>query len=387
MNVSSPRLLAFALLCAAAAALPACQRAPAAQEQKKAAAPPPPVTVETSPVEVRRMPRLLTLTGSVIADRQSDVAANVAGRILSAPIERGLRVTQGQVLATVDARAAGFSAAAAAAQQRVAETQQQQARADCERAEMLWQKGAISRQDYDRLKTQCSAQTFSAAAAKANADLAGKQLGDTTIRAPFTGVIGERLINTGEYVQPQTRVATILRVDPVRVQISVPEIAVPLVKQGDTLAVQVAAYGDRSFPAEVKYLGPALRAQTRDLVVEAVAPNPDGALRPGMFATVRLLTGEEELPTVPTDAVRVEGATRRIFLARQGQAWEMVVRTGAERDGRIAVIEPLTPDQQVIRRPPPGLHDGSSVTERSTAAATAAAPAPAAPQDAPKDKR
>lgn len=370
MNASRPRprLLALALLCAAAAALPACQRAPAAQDRQKAT-PPPPVSVATSPVEVRRMPRLLTLTGSVFADRQSDVAANVAGRILSAPIERGQRVAQGQVLATVDARAAGFSAAAAAAQQRVAETQQQQARADCDRAEMLWQKGAISRQDYDRLKTQCSAQNFSAAAAKANADLAGKQLGDTTIRAPFTGVIGERLVNTGEYVQPQTRVATILRVDPVRVQISVPETAVPLVKQGDTLSVQVAAYGDRSFPAEVKYLAPALRAQTRDLVVEAVAGNPDGALRPGMFATVRLLTGEEDLPTVPADALRIEGATRRLFLARQGQAWEMVVRTGAERDGRIAVLEPLTPDQQVIRRPPPGLHDGSSITEQPSAPA------------------
>lgn len=363
MIASRPKpLLALAALCASLS-LAGCSRSNGTEEQKSTATPPPPVKVQTAAVELRRMPRTLTLTGSVIADRQSDMAANVAGRLLLVNVERGQRVRQGQVIATVDARAAGFSVAAAAAQQRVAETQQLQAKADCDRAEMLWSKGAISRQDYDRLKTQCTSQGFSASAAKANADLAGKQLGDTTIRAPFDGVIGERFVNSGEYVQPQTRVASIVRIDPVRVQISVPETAVPLIKQDDTLSVQVAAYGARLFPAVVKYVAPALRAQTRDLMVEAVAENKDAALRPGMFATVLLLVGEEELPTVPSDAVRSEGATKRIFIARGGQAWESVVRLGAERDGRIAVLEALTADQKVIIKPPPGLQDGASVQE------------------------
>lgn len=349
-------------LVAAAAALAAgCGARSESAEPAQAAASLPPVKVSTAAVEIRKMPKYLTLTGSVVADRSSEVAANVAGRVTTAPIERGQAVKQGQVLAIVDARGAAFSASAAAAQSKVAEEQEHLAQADCARADALWAKGAASKQEYDRLKTQCAAQAFQASAAKANADLAHKNLGDTTIRAPFDGLIGERYVNVGEYVQAQTKVASLYRIDPVRIQISVPEAATPLVKQGQTLQVQVAAWGEREFPAVVKYVAPALRPSTRDLLVEAVANNKDGALRPGMFATVQLLVGEEQLPTVPVDALQVDGTTKRLFVAHEGTAVEMVVRTGGKKDGRIAVLEPLTAEQKVIVQPPPGLRDGSPI--------------------------
>lgn len=349
------------LLLTAAAALAGCGSRSESAERAQPAAAPPVVHVKTAKVEIRAMPRYLTLTGQVIADRQSDVAANVSGRILKAPIEPGQRVRKGQLLAVVDPRGAAFSASAAAAQSKVAEEQQKLAQADCARADALWARGAASRQEYDRMKTQCAAQAFSASAARANADLAQKQLGDTTIRAPFDGTIGERFVNVGEYVQAMTKVASLYRIDPVRIEISVPEAATPMVKEGQTLAVQVAAWGERVFPATVKYVAPALRPQTRDLLIEAVAANPDGALKPGMFATVQLVVGEQSLPTVPVAAVQVEGTTRRLFLARGGQALEMVVRTGATKDGRVAVLEPLGADEQVILQPPPGLRDGSPI--------------------------
>lgn len=342
-------------------ALAACSRSEGTEAARAAAAPPPPIQVETGAVEIRKMPKYLTLTGTVNADRQSEVAANVAGRIRSAPIERGQAVKQGQLLATVDPRAANFSAEAATAQMKAAESQQRLAQEDCQRAEALYRRGAMSRAEYDRSKMQCTAQGYSASAARATADLAAKQLGDTGIRAPFDGVIGERYVNAGEYVQPQSRVASVYRIDPVRIQISVPEAATPLIQKDQTLQVQVTAWGERAFPAVVRYVAPALRPQTRDLLVEAVAVNPDGTLRPGMFATVRLLVGEEDQPTVPAEAVKDEGTVKRIFLVRGEKAWEMVVRTGASRDGRVAILEPLPAGQQVVVRPPPGLHDGAAV--------------------------
>lgn len=354
----------LAALASAALALSmsGCAGKPKDEASTKPKDPPPPVvTVETRPIEIKKMPRVLTLTGSILADRQSEVAANVSGRIVASPVERGQAVKQGQILAVVDSRAAGFSASAASAQSKVAEAQQKQAESDCERADSLLQKGAISRVEHERLKTACSAQMFQASAARANADLAQKQLGDTTIRAPFDGVIGERYINVGEYVAPQTKVASVYRINPVRVQISVPETATPLIKPGAELKVRVAAWGDRDFPATVKYVAPALRPQTRDLLVEAIADNPDGALRPGMFAAIHLVTGEADEPTVPQSAIQTEGATKRLFLARNGQAWEMVIKTGASRDGRVAVQEALTIQDRVIVQPPPGLRDGAAV--------------------------
>lgn len=337
--------------------------------KKPEAAPPPtakdpvalaPVKVKTAPIAHELMPRFLTLTGTVVADKQSEVAANVNGRITATYVEKGRPVKTGDVIAIVDSKAAGFSAEAAMAQSQAAETQVELAKQECARADTLFSQGAIAKSEHDRLKTQCSAQLFQANAARANANLAGKLAGDTVIRAPIDGVINDRYVNVGEYVNPPSRVASVYAMNPMRVSISVPEHAVGLIKEGQTLDMRVSAW-DRAFPATVKYVSPALRANTRDLIIEALVPNPDGALRSGMFATVLLLVGEEEQPTVPAEAIKAEGTTRRMFLARDGHAYELVVKTGVKKDGRVAVLEPLTKEDKVIVDPPPGLRDGSLV--------------------------
>jgi membrane fusion protein (multidrug efflux system) len=335
----------------------------------------PPAVVEDAPIEVRSMPRLLTLTGTVTADRQSEVAANVSGRVIATPIERGRQVKAGETLAIVDSKAAGFSVAATAAQAELAVTQVHQAEEDCARAERLYKEGAIAEAEYKRQQTQCKTQLLQATAARAQAELSAKLAGDTIIRAPFSGAIGERYVNAGEYVQPSSKVASIYAFDPVRVTVSVPEPAVGKVKEGQTLDLRVAAEPDRTYPATIVYLSPALRPNTRDLLVEAKAPNPDGTLRPGMFATVELTVGEERVPTVPEDALATAGTVKKIFLARDGKAFEVVVRAGVKKDGRVAILETLDGKDRVIRRPPPGLRDGAAIaigTPKPTEGATGA---------------
>ncbi len=327
------------------------------------AAPAPPVKVELGSVQTLNVPQFLTLTGSVMADQQSEVAANVSGRIVATYVERGQAVKKGQALALVDAKGATFSASAASAQSRAAETTLALAMTDCERADRLFKEGAIAKSEYDRLKSSCSSQVFSAEAAKSNAGLAAKLADDTVIRAPFDGVIGERFVNLGEYVQPPTRVAAVYSVNPVRVQISVPENAVGLVQQGQTVEVRVSSFTERMFPGKVRFVAPNLRPTTRDLVIEAMVDNADGALKPGMFSTVRLVTGEAPAPTVPLDAIRADGTTKRLFLAKDNKAVEMVVQTGSTKDGRIAVLEKLTAADKVIVKPPESLHDGSAILQ------------------------
>jgi len=370
MNRKAPLLMLLLTVCA-------CRKS------DEAASPPkphevklPPVAVVDAPVELRKMPRLLTLTGSVTADRQSEVAASVAGRIVSTAIERGRRVKAGEMLAIVDSKAASFSAAASAAQAELADTQVAQAQEDCARAEHLYKEGAIALAESNRQKTQCKTQLLQASAARSQAELSAKLAGDTIIRAPFAGAIGERYVSAGEYVQPATRVASIYAFDPVRVTLSVPEPAVGQVQEGQGLDLHVTASPGRAFPATVVYLGPALRSSTRDLLIEAKAPNADGALRPGMFATAELTVGEETLPTVPEDAVIVEGTVKRIFLAREGRAFAMVVRTGVKKDGRIVVLEAFDDKTRVIRHPPPGLGDGASITLGTSPSNQGAAGAP-----------
>lgn len=338
-----------------------CKKSSTGQEAAQKPVALPPVKVETASVKHEKMPRVLTLSGSIVADRQSEVAANVGGRVTATYVERGMPVKAGQVIAAVDARAAGLQAAAAKAQSQAAQTQVNLAKQECDRADTLFTQGAIPQAEYDRMKTSCTAQLYQANAAQANADLAGKLAGDTLIRAPIDGIIGERYVSVGEYVQPPSRVASIYAIDPVRVSISVPEPAVSRVHEGQSLDVRVSSYPERRFPATVRFVSPALRAQTRDLIIEASAKNEDGALKPGMFATVELVVGEEELPTVPVEAIKQDGTVRRLFVAQDDRAVEMVVKTGITKEGRIAVFEPLPQDTKVIVKPPPGLSDGSAI--------------------------
>jgi membrane fusion protein (multidrug efflux system) len=363
MSDTTPRgtMLRISLF-AGLALLAGCKKPAAAEAQPKAAAAAvAPVKVETAQVQNQKMPRYLTLTGSILADKQSEVAANVAGRVAATYVERGQPVKAGMVLARVDSRNATLQATAAGAQSQAAETQQEQAKQDCARADTLFQQGALPKSEYERQKTACTAQLYSANAARANADLASKLAGDTIIRSPIDGIVGERYVNVGEYVQPMSRVASVFAVDPVRISISVPEPVVSQVREGQTLNVRVSAYPGRDFPASVRFVSPSLRPNTRDLIVEAFAANKDVALRPGMFATVLLLTGEEDHATVPANAIKAEGTVRRLYVAKDGVAHEMVVRTGVEKDGRVAVLEQLAQGEQVIVTPPPGLRDGAAI--------------------------
>jgi membrane fusion protein, multidrug efflux system len=321
------------------------------------------VKVETKELAMAKVPRYLTLTGSILPDKQSEVAASVGGRITATLVERGAAVRIGQVIAVVDSKQAGLSAQAAVAQYQAAESQVTLAKQDCERADKLMAQGAIAQAEFDRLKTQCSAQLSQANSARANADIAGKLAADTIIRAPMDGIIGERYINVGEYVQPSTKVASIYAVNPVRISISVPEDVVGQVNRGQELMVRVAAYGQRRFPATIEYVSPALRSATRDLIVEAKAKNDDLALKAGMFATVELAVGEEDHLVAPQEAIRIDGAVKRLFVAKDKQAFEMVVRTGVTKDGRIALLEDLKPGTQVIVSPLQGLRDGQAIEQ------------------------
>lgn len=154
------RALCLALVAFTAAA--ACSREPAGHDLASGKPAPTPLKVETGTVTVEKVPHYLTLTGTVAADRQSEVAANVAGRVISTFVERGQAVSEGQVLAIVDSKGAALSASAAGSQAQAAQSQVALAQQECDHADTLFSRpGAIARSEFDRLKTQCTAQLHS----------------------------------------------------------------------------------------------------------------------------------------------------------------------------------------------------------------------------------
>ncbi len=321
----------------------------------------PPVAVETVRVEERAIPRTVVLTGTLAANREAEVASDAAGRVVATFVERGDEVRAGAPLARLDARAAALGSAEASATAAGLRAQDDNAKLECDRAERLYAENAISRAERDRVAASCAVASHSLSAAYARAGLAQKGVSDSLIRAPFAGVVVDRGIELGEYVAPGRSVATIVEISRLRLELAVPEAATAAVGAGGTVTFEVAAHPGREFSGAIARLSPKLRAQSRDQLVEVEVDNASGALRPGMFAVARLVTGEERLPTIPATAITGRAPAERAFVVENGRVEERVISTGTRRDGRAAVKKGLRAGEVVVDKPGDGVRDGVRV--------------------------
>ena len=305
------------------------------------------------------VPRVFVLSGTLTGNEQAKVAAGAAGKVLATYVERGQFVKKGAILARLDPRTVQAQAQEAAAQLESMRAQRAQSDLDCERTQRMFDKGAIAKADYDRAHTACTTSHFAVAAAEARKALIAQALRDAQIRAPFSGMVVEKHVSAGEYLRPDSPVATLVDVDSLRVELTVPEAELANVKQG--MAVRFRVASGRECEGKVRYIGPSVRQQTRDGVVEAVVENSAHDLRPGMFVTATLALGEQTLPGVPESAVAKDGATRRVFVVMNGRVEERLVSLGEIRDGIAPVVDGVKQGEQVVAQLSPGVRDGARV--------------------------
>ena len=358
-----------------------------------------PVTVD--PVLVAEQPiiRFVRATGSLTAEDQADVAAETGGRVIATPVERGSEVAAGAELVRVsatesDAQVKEAEANAAQLEARlgltagqplnvsgVPEVQQAKAALDLASSEharfkSLHDEGVIApadldqrraqlesaRQQYEAAKNTAAQQYQALQAARARVTLARKTLADTVVRAPFSGVVAERLVSVGDYVTKGTKVAVVVRVNPLRVRLTIPEQFVASVAVGQKVSFEVDAYNGRAFEGVVKYVSPALEANQRALTVEAVVPNPRGELKPGLFATARL---QQPAPqpglVVPPSAVLTTAGTSRVFVVNGDCVEERIVTVGQTVEAGVEITSGLKPGDRVATRNVPQLADGMPV--------------------------
>jgi RND family efflux transporter MFP subunit len=335
-----------------------CKRGEAAAEPMPESGP---VTVRAEAAAPLAVPRNLRVTGTLRGDREVDLAANASGRVLATLVERGQRVTKGQVLAKLDVRAAALSQTEAKAQAQSARAQEEQAKGECERYEKLKQKQAITDLEYLQKMTQCRTLPLSSEAASARAEMAAQNVGDGMIRAPFAGVVAERFIEMGQFVRQDTRVVSLASVDQIRLQLSVPEAEVPHVREGGEVSFLVGAYPERRFQATIRFVSGVVRATTRDLVVEAVVPNKEGLLLPGMFADAEIAVGQRTLPGVPKTAVFSRDKEPHAFVVTGDRLEERVLALGPELGGRVSILRGITDGERVVVEGQDALENGQLV--------------------------
>src|SRR3954471_5897703 len=385
-------------LLAAAVVASGCTAGDAKAKERASA----PVVVPESAVAATQRPiaRFIRATGSLMAEEQAEVAAETAGRVMSAPIERGTPVSLGSELirlssAETEAQTKEAEANAAQLEARlgisggggldvnpVPEVQNAKAGADLAQAEFtriksLLDQRVVSQSEYDQRRTQAEAarQQYEAAkngaaqqyqmlqAARARGALAQKAFADPSVRAPFTGVVAQRLVTTGDYVTKGMKVATIVRVNPLRVQLTVPEQAISSMAPGQPVTFEVDAYPGRQFEGKVKYISPALQADQRALTVEAVVPNAEGLLKPGLFATARIeQPGRTPGVLVPAASVTTLSGTRRVYVVSGDHAEERIVTTGETVGDLVEITKGLKSGERVATKNVAQLADGIKVS-------------------------
>ncbi len=260
----------------------------------------------------------------------------------------------------------------------------QQARATMERAEadhkrfvQLVDEGAVSRAEHDLRRADYLAakaqyettvnqmrQIYqSLLAQKVRVAMGRKAVEDTIIRAPFSGVIAEKAANVGrlhEEGRPHrhhraggSRSASSSRSPKAR--------SLPCAR-GRRVSFSVQSYPDRQFEGTIAYVGPAVRADSRALVVEAIVPNPKALLQPGLFATARIeLPAARPSVMVPAAAVKNEGGVFKLFVAKNDRAEARIVQVGREAGGSVEILRGLGAGERVVSPQAAGLADGTPI--------------------------
>ncbi|HEX6464320.1 MAG TPA: efflux RND transporter periplasmic adaptor subunit, partial [Vicinamibacterales bacterium] len=179
----------------------------------------------------------------------------------------------------------------------------------------------------------------------------------------FSGIVSERLVGTGDYVTKGMKVATVVRIDPVRVQLTVPEQYLSLVKTGQSVRLSVDAYPNQTFTASVRFISPALKPDQRALTVEAVAANPEGLLKPGLFATAYLQqTAPAPALLVPASAVETVAGTSRVYvITAHNTIEERIVTLGETVGDRVELASGVKAGERVATNPRGKLADGVPV--------------------------
>jgi multidrug efflux pump subunit AcrA (membrane-fusion protein) len=391
-----------------------------------------PIDVTTASSVVRHVPAAFDETGTFVAEESSDIAPPVAGRVLRTPVDVGAFVKQGQIICELDHRDAGLKlqqvraqlaeaqatvrqaqlrigldsgkfdpakvpeVAAARANFESAEAQARLATADAQRYANLVSSGDVSRSAFEKARTQqetaeaqanasrqqlegalnaarqsyqvISSSQSSLDAVGAQVAQAEKGLADTYIRAPFDGFVSDRPVSAGEYVALTNKIATVVRVKTLKLQLQTPEQRAARAQLGMPVLAQVSAYPDRQFEGKVSAINPAVDPNSRVFVLEARFANPDNALRPGMFSTARVvLPGGEDAVFVPSKAVVRDKTTDSnfVYVVDHGQAHMRVVLVGEALGDSIRVRSGLSGNESIVVTNQSQLFDGAAVQEHA----------------------
>jgi membrane fusion protein (multidrug efflux system) len=316
-----------------------------------------PIKVTTAVVLAAPLAEIVTSTGTLLAAESVELQAEVSGKVTAINFVEGARVREGDLL--VKLNDADLQARRLAASYEVALAERREQRV----GELLAQ-GFVIPDDHDEALNEVNVR-------RAEIALTEAQIAKTEIRAPFDGVAGLRYVSEGAFVGATTRIATVQRIDTLKVDFAVPEKYADSIRLGSPIAFRVAGRTE-TFSGKVYAYDPRIDAETRTLLIRALCPNAGEALLPGAFANVELTLREtQDALMVPAEALIPDFEAAFVFVVKDGKAERHQVVTGIRTDSHVQILSGLTPGDVVVTSGLPQLRPGSAV-EVSSDSPTAA---------------
>ena len=321
------------------------------QDSSSASAPVPQsfsVPVELSVVESGTFVEREVSVGSIVSDEEVIIRSEIAGRIARIGFREGEEVEAEQILIVIDDSIYRAEFNQAGARLKLSE-------ANFDRAVDLERRGAGTQRALDEALSKLQED-------RATLDLAKARLARTEIRAPFSGMIGLRKISPGDYVTAGQEIVNLEAIDPIKVAFKMPETLLAAVQSGQQILVEVDAFPGKKFPGEIYAIDPRVEASGRSIELRAHVPNPNGWLRPGLFARVDIIfERRENAVLIPERALVPIQSRQTVFVVKDGSAETRDVTTGGRVDGNVEILSGLVPGETIVTAGQLKLREGTPV--------------------------
>jgi membrane fusion protein (multidrug efflux system) len=316
-------------------------------------APQPPAVIASAEVQSETRSSALSAVGSLVANQGVFVSNEVAGTVKTIAFESGRQVSEGDLLLQLDDEVDRADLAALVTAQRLAEVTYQ-------RLQKLVKEKTVSQSSYDEAKAAYEGAVALSAAKRAS-------IAKKAIRAPFSGQLGIRQVDIGQYLAPGSQIVSLQALDPIYVDYSLPERHLGEIHEGQIVKVTVEAFPQQVFEGRITAINPRIETGTRSIKIRATLANADTRLKPGMFAEVETqLPAKEGVLTLPERAVVYNPYGNAVFVIEEKEGQLMVtnrqIRTGAVVNGRVEIIEGLNAGDRVVADGHNKLRNGQAVS-------------------------
>jgi membrane fusion protein, multidrug efflux system len=323
---------------------------------------PPPEAVTTIVAAQEQWPSTINAIGTMAAVRGVTVSADLPGIVDQILFESGDAVREGQTLAILDTRQEQAQMAAAEAQRLLA-------RLNFNRMQELLDQRVISKAEYDSATAQSRQ-------AEARVDEIRASIERKTIRAPFSGILGIRQANKGQYLGGGTAVVPLQSLNPIYVNFGIPQQAIGQVRVGRTVRINSETLGNASFDGRITAIDSVVDETTRNIQVQATLANPDGKLRPGMFVQTEIVLGASQpIIALPASAISYAPYGDSVFIVSdmkddKGHTYrgvrQQIVKLGGARGDQIAVLSGIKAGDEVVTSGLFKLRNGAAVQINNT---------------------